>query len=50
MQHELDQEKRQQDKMLEERRKRKAHAMQLKKMRIELKQLSEINDKEIELN
>jgi len=50
MQRELDEEKRNQTVLFEERRRRKADRMQIRKMRIEMDQLTEISEKELALN
>lgn len=50
MQRELDEESRNQDKILEERRRRKADRMAIRKMRIEHDQLEDILTKELNMN
>jgi len=50
MQRELDEEKRNQTVLFEERRRRKADRMQIRKMRIEMDQLTEISEKELAFN
>lgn len=47
---ELEEEKRHQARLLDERKKRKADRMQIRKMRIEMEQVKEVTDKEIALN
>lgn len=50
MQREIEEEKRNQTVLLDERRRRKADRMQIRKMRIEMDQLTEISEKELALN
>jgi len=50
MQRELDEEKRNQTVLFEDRRRRKGDRMQIRKMRIEMDQLSDISEKELALN
>jgi hypothetical protein len=48
--HETENEKRNIDRILDAKRKKRAQMLQIKKMEIENKQLDEVNNREIELN